>query len=672
MTFRFRTTVVLRIVAAIAVAAGVSNPASAVNDVVTQWTFEPEPFLDTAGANLMAGPVVGPSTGAGSATGLHASAATDWTTPAGSGSGNSYSSNTWAVGDYYQFQTSTTGILSSLGISFEQAGSGTGPRDFELRYSTDDVTYTPAGPYTVNVSGTPFWDSLVPLQPDGIDRKVFDLSGLGLTNQANVYFRLVNTSTIPTSSHTSLVGTGGTSRVDNFTLYENFNGSLITTPQTAPTPSAPLAGDVVLGMGGERANTTIELVRNGSKPTPYGPWQSPAFVQSVRFDNLNGTTHNVHGNLVGIDFGNALSGITNPTSTGGNIYSFATKGTAPFAAPQVIGNTGNGNTLGVTATRLAGLSVSPDNTKIAVAGFDTRKVLVFDYHPGDGAGAGATTLTGGHESTGTPLGASVTQGTVWKDNNTILALSVQSNTTVDLISINQSDMAETVLVNDLVVPLTSSSKFTSLAYNPGISKYLFATYSGLDGTGGPSTSHVYVFDPTSAYALVKTIDLSAGTVIGPPDAGHTHTIREIALHPDGRIFLSSAGIAPNTPTPGPNPDAGTHIYTLSSSLNPAAIADFSAIEYYTTSSVQAFNSLDIGLLSGDFNYDGTVDAADYVIWRDTDVGGAAGYADWRANFGKSYAAPGSGAGIGSAAVPEPAGAILLLIGALGLWRCRRA
>jgi len=42
-----------------------------------------------------------------------------------------------------------------------------------------------------------------------------------------------------------------------------------------------------------------------------------------------------------------------------------------------------------------------------------------------------------------------------------------------------------------------------------------------------------------------------------------------------------------------------------------------------------------GALTGDYNEDGIVDAADYVAWRRTDIGGAQGYTDWRANFGQT-------------------------------------
>ncbi|MEX2307131.1 MAG: lamin tail domain-containing protein [Pirellulales bacterium] len=75
-------------------------------------------------------------------------------------------------------------------------------------------------------------------------------------------------------------------------------------------------------------------------------------------------------------------------------------------------------------------------------------------------------------------------------------------------------------------------------------------------------------------------------------------------------------------------------------------------------------------LVGDYNGDGKVDAADYVVWRKNPgaFGGAQGYTDWRANFG---AMAGSGSGSGAGAVPEPGSIVLLLIGLVALRQARR-
>jgi len=87
--------------------------------------------------------------------------------------------------------------------------------------------------------------------------------------------------------------------------------------------------------------------------------------------------------------------------------------------------------------------------------------------------------------------------------------------------------------------------------------------------------------------------------------------------------------------------------------------------------------------TGDFNGDGSVDAADYNVWRDS-LGhtgeGLAADADhngqidvqdynlWKQVFGSVYA---GGNGSSLAAVPEPGSALLLLIAATALATCRR-
>ena len=72
-------------------------------------------------------------------------------------------------------------------------------------------------------------------------------------------------------------------------------------------------------------------------------------------------------------------------------------------------------------------------------------------------------------------------------------------------------------------------------------------------------------------------------------------------------------------------------------------------------------------MAGDFNGDGTVNAADYVVWR-KNFGTQASYDTWRSNFGHTA---GGGAALPSAeplsaAVPEPATLVMLLVGALAM------
>jgi hypothetical protein len=63
-------------------------------------------------------------------------------------------------------------------------------------------------------------------------------------------------------------------------------------------------------------------------------------------------------------------------------------------------------------------------------------------------------------------------------------------------------------------------------------------------------------------------------------------------------------------------------------------------------------------IPGDYNNDGSVDAADYTVWRDNPdgFGGTEGYDTWKSHFGE----PGGSGSLGvSTAVPEPSATILL-------------
>jgi len=65
---------------------------------------------------------------------------------------------------------------------------------------------------------------------------------------------------------------------------------------------------------------------------------------------------------------------------------------------------------------------------------------------------------------------------------------------------------------------------------------------------------------------------------------------------------------------------------------------------------------------GDFNEDGTVDAADYVAWRKTNAEDLDAYNDWVRTFGMSGLGGGSG-NSPAGGVPEPVGLIMLLTAA---------
>ena len=200
-------------------AMAIANSGAASAAIIAQWTYEvntPADLTDSA-----VGPTVLADIGTGTQTALHASANSDWTTPAGNGSVNSYSVNEWAVGDYFQFEVSTLG-LNAVTLAWDQTSSSTGPGVFDLEYRVGNT-----GAFTVFLndyvvlpnSATPpgagAWSSTTPNSAYSYSS---DLSAVtAINNQAIVQFRLTM-ATNADSTPPGTVATSGTSRVDNFTV----------------------------------------------------------------------------------------------------------------------------------------------------------------------------------------------------------------------------------------------------------------------------------------------------------------------------------------------------------------------------------------------------------------------------------------------------------------------
>jgi hypothetical protein len=158
---------------------------------------------------------------------------------------------------------------------------------------------------------------------------------------------------------------------------------------------------------------------------------------------------------------------------------------------------------------------------------------------------------------------------------------------------------------------------------------------------------------------------------------------------DGMLLLSVAGALPNSDTLPDRKfmsydyDAGSGNFIiqareLTATNDPANsenqfgdVLSLRDVDFYFAW-VSFTNPLQLGI-PGDYNANGTVDAADYVLWRDhlnaavtlpnDSTPGTVVQADydvWRANFGRS-SAPGAGAALESQRVPEPASLVLCVI-----------
>ncbi len=176
-------------------------------ETLALWTFETS-VPTTAGPHTAEGGING-----GNATNPHSSGGVTYSNFVGNGSAESFSSDKWSDGDYYQFTTSTSGY-EDIFLTIHQTSSSSGPKNFKVQYSTDGSSFTDlsGGSYVLtndswSSSGSPKTESIYS----------FDLSSVSsLDNKASIYIRLTQVGT--TSVDGGSVATGGTNRVDNVTI----------------------------------------------------------------------------------------------------------------------------------------------------------------------------------------------------------------------------------------------------------------------------------------------------------------------------------------------------------------------------------------------------------------------------------------------------------------------
>jgi MYXO-CTERM domain-containing protein len=199
----------------LAAAVGLATSSAASAAIVAGWTIATAVPAATTGSNYVYGAAdTGDATAGSSLSGFHALAATTWSSPSGNGSQYSLSSNNWSVGDYYQIAVSTTGF-TDISLSFDQTRSSTGPSSFDVQMSTDGTNFTTilAG-YTVIQAGAAGSNTLAWSTANGVQSAFTTTVAniAGADNQATLFFRLVNLST---------VATGGTNRIDNIVVSSN-------------------------------------------------------------------------------------------------------------------------------------------------------------------------------------------------------------------------------------------------------------------------------------------------------------------------------------------------------------------------------------------------------------------------------------------------------------------
>ena len=257
------------------VSGNVNPPSSGgIQETLARWTFE---NLGTNVTNSAFGPVFpesGTQTNTAGASGLHATTSTVYSAPAGNGSPKALSANNWATNDYYQFKVGMSGY-QDLKLRFDQTGSGTGPAQFRLAYSTNGSAFVNFTNYDVpktNSTTAATWSSGA---SNTISTVSFDLSAVtDVNNSAEVFVRILPRSSV--SVNGTSVGASGTSRVDNVIVEATTIGTPLT-PKPVIT-SGPTA------TGTAHTPFSYQITANHS-PTFFGAAGLP---MGLAIDNATG------------------------------------------------------------------------------------------------------------------------------------------------------------------------------------------------------------------------------------------------------------------------------------------------------------------------------------------------------------------------------------------------
>jgi len=144
-------------------------------------------------------------------------------------SGNYLGSVHLTEGEYYQLKLSSE-LLGNLQLNYEMYGSGTGPRDFIILYSTDGTNFTQANDTTYQITTAAVYQS-------------FSINLPAEANDAeNLYIRIQVASNTSISGNAS-IGSGGTNRLRAISITGNpkTGDDIVSIPKVTPESGAILA-----------------------------------------------------------------------------------------------------------------------------------------------------------------------------------------------------------------------------------------------------------------------------------------------------------------------------------------------------------------------------------------------------------------------------------------------
>jgi T5SS/PEP-CTERM-associated repeat protein len=251
---------------------------------------------------------------------------------------------------------------------------------------------------------------------------------------------------------------------------------------------------------------------------------------------------------------------------------------------------------------------------------------------------------------------------------------INSGGSINLLGGTTLELNGALLVNNGSITGTVNVNYGSLAKGVGSYDVVNVNEGGAYSPGnspGVSTATSVDFQSGSFTSAAPRLVLELGGTTPGAQYDQLHVTGLLALNGTLDVRLVDAGAGLFAPAAGNSFDIldwGTLSGTFSSIQLPtlAGSLAWNTSQLYTTGVLSVVSPG----LPGDFNNNGVVDAADYVVWR-KGLGTTytkADYDVWRANFGQT-AGNASGASA-NAAVPEPTTLVPLMFSAVG-WRLRR-
>jgi autotransporter-associated beta strand protein len=217
---------------------------------------------------------------------------------------------------------------------------------------------------------------------------------------------------------------------------------------------------------------------------------------------------------------------------------------------------------------------------------------------------------------------------------------------------NDTDSAATLAANQGMHTIAADIQLVD-NLEADVSSGLTLTVSGVaSGTGGLNKTGAGKLTLANSNTYTGTTIVEQGTL--QLNSTSLANAAALMLSTNGALHLNYSG----------SPDIVGSLFIDGILMPPGIWGAPGSVAQFTTTLLQGTGRLQVatGPIFGDYNDDGQVDAADYVMWRKRFGAGfpPTAYVTWRSNFGE---AEGSGS---NGAVPEPAVMLIIVVAATAL------